>query len=281
VAVRVRYHTDPACSASWAAEPRLRRLLVEFGADLAITYVMGGLAREFEDKPGLVMKWLGHAADSGMPLDPRIWAGDSPRSSYPACMGFKAAAEQGPEAAERYLRALREGFICHRRKLDGPEALMEEARRARLDLTRFRIDLESNAILEAFGADLEATRTIPGAAREAGLATEGDHGSKVERLQFPALRFMGENGTGELWVGGDHSYDDWRAAATAAGAKLDDGPRPDVPGALRRFGSAATPELEAVCDLPGPRAGAEAWRLASEWRVKRVPVLSSELWELS
>jgi hypothetical protein len=40
-------------------------------------------------------------------------------------------------------------------------------------------------------------------------------------------------------------------------------------------------ELEAVCDLPGPRAGAEAWRLASEWRVKRVPVLSSELWELA
>ena len=58
MAVRVRVHTDPACSASWAAEPRLRRLIVEFGESLEITYVMGGLAREFEDLPGLVMSWL-------------------------------------------------------------------------------------------------------------------------------------------------------------------------------------------------------------------------------
>jgi hypothetical protein len=43
----------------------------------------------------------------------------------------------------------------------------------------------------------------------------------------------------------------------------------------------ATVELESVCDLPGPRAGAEAWRLASEWRLRRVPVLSGELWELA
>jgi hypothetical protein len=54
-----------------------------------------------------------------------------------------------------------------------------------------------------------------------------------------------------------------------------------VAAALRRFGRMATAELEAVCDLPGPRAGAEVWRLASEWRVRRLPVLNSELWELA
>jgi hypothetical protein len=48
----VHYFTDPADAASWAAEPSLRRLLWEFGADLPITYVMGGLARDF-DLPGL------------------------------------------------------------------------------------------------------------------------------------------------------------------------------------------------------------------------------------
>lgn len=277
----MHYHTDPACSASWAAEPRLRRLLVEFGAELEITYVLGGLAREFEDPNGLVMKWLNHAAEAGMPVDPRLWDGDAPRSSYPACIACKAAAEQGAEAGERYLRALREGFMCHRRKLDGPEALVEEARRVGLDIQRFRVDLESNAILEQFGADLEATRTIPDAAREAGLATEGSHGSSVERLQFPALRFPGVDGSGERWVGGDHPYDEWRAAATEAGATPGGEPLPDVASALRRFRTAATAELEAICDLPGPRAGAEAWRLASEWRVKRVPVLGSELWELA
>ena len=125
------YHTYAACSASWAAEPRLRRLIVEFGGGLEITYVMGGLARQFENPPELVMGWLEHAA------------------------------EQGRVLAEGYLRRLREGFMCHRRKLDGPEALVEEARRAGLDAERFRIDLESHAILEAFGADLELAGTIP------------------------------------------------------------------------------------------------------------------------
>jgi hypothetical protein len=257
--------------------------MVEFGDQLEISYVMGGLAREFEaDLSSLVISWLDHAAESGMPLDPRIWHSDGVRSTYPACIAFRAAAEQGPAAAERYLRVLREGFMCHGRKLDGPEALVAEARRAGLDLQRFRIDLESNAILEAFGNDLEETRTIPEAAREAGLATEGSHGSKVERLAFPALHFLPEDGAGEeRWVGGDNSYEDWREAAIAAGANPSAEPHPDVAAALRRFQSMATVELEAVCDLHGPRAGAEAWRLASEWRLRRVPVLSGELWELA
>ena len=115
-----------------------------------------------------------------------------------------------------------------------PRRSWTEARRAGLDSQRFRIDLESNAILEAFGGDLEETRTIPDAAREAGLATEGSHGSSVERLAFPALRFIpDEDGGEERWVGGDHSYDEWRAAAIAAGATSLDG------AASRRGGRAA------------------------------------------
>ena len=168
--------------------------------------------------------------------------------------------------------------MCGRRKLDGPEALVDEARRAGLDGERFRIDLESNATLEAFGGDLEESRTIPEAARKAGLAAEGGHGSSVERLRFPALRLVAGRTASGGWAG-DHSYDDWRAAAVELGASPSHEPRPDVTAALRRFGRMATAELEAVCDLPGPRAGAEAWRLASEWRVKRVPVLAGELWE--
>jgi len=255
--------------------------MVEFGDELEITYVMGGLAREFDDHSELVMSWLEHSAESGMPVDPRIWSDGAPRSSYPACIAVKAAAEQGPAAEEEYLRALREGFMCGRRKLDGPQALIDEARRCGLDGERFRIDLESHAALEAFGADLEESRAIPEVARAAGLATEGSHGSSVERLQFPAVRLVPGGDGEERWVGGDHSYEDWRTAAMAAGARPAEDAHPDVAGALRRFGRMATAELEVVCDLPGPRAGAEAWRLASEWRVKRLQVLAGELWELA
>jgi hypothetical protein len=91
------------------------------------------------------------------------------------------------------------------------------------------------------------------------------------------LRFV--SGDGEGRVGGDDPYEAWREAALAAGAQPSSDTPLDVAAALGRFGRMATAELEAVCDLPGPRAAAEAWRLASEWRVTRVPVLFGELWE--
>jgi hypothetical protein len=249
--------------------------MMEFGADLSFTYVMGGLAREYgPPHERRVTAWLDWADRTGMPFDPRLWTEGPIASSYPACMAVKAAAEQGPEAAGRYLRALREGIMCFRRKLDAKEALVEEARGASLDVARFRTDLESNAIVEAFGADLEATRTPPPEARaRGGVVESGNH----ERLSFPTLRFEGEGGT--AWAFGEVGYDEWHAAALAAGAKPTGEPPPDPQAALGTFGRMATAEIEAVCDLPGPRANAELWRLAAEWRAKPVRVITGMMWE--
>jgi hypothetical protein len=118
-----------------------------------------------------------------------------------------------------------------------------------LDLERLRIDFGSNAIVERFGADIERGR---------GVTT-------------PAIAFDG---------GEPVPPERWREAALAAGASQAD----DLPGieeALRRFGPMATPEVAAVCDLPGPRAPAELWRLALEWRVRAQRVAGGELWELA
>ena len=255
MAVDVRLYTDPACVASWTARPALGRLAVEFGADLHFTWVMGGLARSFEGRhTELFAEWLEAADRSGMPVDPRLWTEGPIGASYPACMAVKAAAEQGPVAALRYLRALEEGLVCFRRKLDTVEALVEEARAAGLDAGRFRIDLGSNAIVEAFGNDLEEVRAAD--------------------APLPSARFGAEG-----WVRGPASYETWRAAAVEAGAVASGEPAPDIPAALRRFGRMAEPEVEAVCDLPGTRARAELWRLASEWRARPTRVLTGWLWE--
>jgi hypothetical protein len=54
-----------------------------------------------------------------------------------------------------------------------------------------------------------------------------------------------------------------------------------VEDALRRFGTMSTAEVSAVCDLPGPRAPAELWRLAMEWRVKPERLGTGHLWSLA
>jgi hypothetical protein len=176
-------------------------------------------------------------------------------------MAVKAVEEQGAEAAERYLRALREGIMCRRRKLDGAEALVGEARAAGVDAERFRIDLDSNAIVEAFAADLEDTR-------ERGIES------------LPVLVFVGSDGAEERRDTSD-GYEAWRRSAIACGAKPAEGPSPTVEEALRRFGALAAVEVAAVCDLPGPRAQAELWRLAVEWRVRPERFLTGELWALA
>jgi len=230
----------------------MRRLQVEFADDLRFTYVMGGLARDYArgSRDAEVADWLDRASESRMPIDPRLWTEGPIVSTYPACMAVKAAAEQAADGGGAYLRALREGLLCFRRKLDTTEALVEEARRVRLDVERFRIDLGSHAIVEAFGADLEEARDVT----------------------LPSMAFDGH------WVSGMRPYEEYRAAAEAAGARVTGNPL-GVEEALRRFGRLALPEVEAVCDLPEPRAAAELWRLASEWKARPVPVLSGHLWE--
>jgi predicted DsbA family dithiol-disulfide isomerase len=261
-AVHVTYFTDPACPWSWAAEPALRRVSAEFGDDVRITYVMGGLAREFQDPVRSMREVLDAAAASGMPTDPRLWLQAPPRSSYPACQAVKAAAEQGLDG--RYLRALREGLMVDRRKLDTADALIDAAGRVPgLDAPRFEIDLRSNATLEAFGADLERTRAA---------AREGE-----ERAPLPTFHVERADGHGEgRWLYGATDPQELRAAALGAGGRPQ--PLPGVSEAVRRFSRIATAEVAAVCDRPLPLAAAELWRLASQWQVRPERVLTGELW---
>jgi putative protein-disulfide isomerase len=63
--VHVTYYTDPACPWSWAAEPVLRRIEGEFGEGVSITYVMGGLAREFRRPAETAVHVLDASAASG------------------------------------------------------------------------------------------------------------------------------------------------------------------------------------------------------------------------
>ncbi len=214
VAVSATVFTDPYCPWSWAAEPQLRRLQVEFGDQLAYTFVIVGLRRTIDTEAAraLALAALDAAAESGMPVDPRVFLRD-------------------------------------------PPALLDAARETRgLDVDRLRVDFGSNAIVERLGADIERGR---------GLTT-------------PTVEFAG----GER-VAGTGPYERLRAAALAAGAQPAGDGFPGVEEALRRFGTLATAEAAAVCDLPGPRAPAELWRLALEWRVTPRRAGGGELWVLA
>jgi hypothetical protein len=206
-----------------------------------------------------------------MPVDVRGWAGRAgraPRSTYPACLAVKAAAEQGLDGP--YLRVLREGFWLRRAPLDTSDALEAAARAVpAIDAARFAIDLRSSAIAEAFAADLDRARAVPEQYRSAS--------AEPPRVALPTFEVRG---AGEpRWVsgaGGAVSPADLRDAVLAAGARPR--PSPDVAGAIRRFGTMTTAEVAAVCDLPWTRAAAELWALAQDHRLAAERVPGGELW---
>lgn len=256
--IEASYYTDPACPWSWALEPNLRRLEVEFGEGVVVSYAMGGLAPRFEDPQAQVAQWLEACDRSGMPFDPRLWLETPPASSHPACLAVLAAGEQGAAVQAAYLRRVREGLMCGRRKLDAPEALVAEGHAVPgIDAERLRRDLGSSATVERFGADLERTRALGG----------------VQALPTLVL--------GDRAVRGFVPYEEWRAAALAAGAQPAGEPPPTIEQALRRFGTLATAEVAAACALPGPRARAELWQLALEWKVVAERRFTSALWRLA
>src|SRR5204863_8954702 len=138
-----------------------------------------------------VAQWLESAADSGMPSDARLWSRNPIASTYPACQAVKAAAEQGTDVAYGYLRRVREGLMTERKKLDHAEALIGEAGPAGLDVERFRIDLTSHAITEAFAADLDEVRNPPDEAREQEKVKRTE---RHDRVSFPSALFVGDDG---------------------------------------------------------------------------------------
>lgn len=270
-AVHTYYYTDPMCPWSWALEPTLRKLALEFAGGLDIRFVMCGMAREVGDPTHVIEEMLEAADESGMPVDARLWLAGAPRSSHPACLAVKAAAEQGDPA--RYLRRLREGLLCRRRKLDTADALIEEARAVPgLDVERLRLALSSHGVLEAFAADIE----------RCGAVTPEHYSSGSERVKLPSLEFVGGDGAVH-GVYGPSDFGTLRAAAVAAGAVAADGADGplSIEDALRRFGTMSASEVAVVCDLPGPRAPAELWRLAVEWRVRPERLGTGYLWSLA
>ena len=206
------------------------------------------MAEKLQDVPSFAAAWLEAGADSGQPIDPRGLLTDPPSSLVPAELAVVAVREQtdpGP-----YMRRLREAMMLERARADRGDALMALAREVGdLDFSRLEIAFGSNGTVEDLGADIE----------------------RATGIELPSLSVAGREPMDEPG--------DWRAAVLAAGGESQ--PLPSVEDALRVFGTMTTAEVAAVCDLPGPRAPAELWRLALEFRVSARRVLGGEVWALS
>ena len=196
--VEVVYYTDPLCCWSWAFEPHWRRLRAEFGVALDCRYRMAGMIADwgsYSDPLNSVSRplqmgpiWREAQHLAGVAVDDRIWVEDPPASSYPACLAVKAAELQSADAADLYLRRLREAVMTQRCNIARREVLVELAEELaaaapdRLDAERLGRDLDGQAARDALREDIKE-------ARYRGIG------------RFPTLTLRPPGGTGILLVG--------------------------------------------------------------------------------
>lgn len=172
--VEIQVYTDPLCCWSWAFEPQWRRLRYEFSGRLRWRYRMAGMIpnwNSYSDPVNHVSKpvqmgpvWLEAKYLYGMPIEDKVWFNDPPNSSYPACIAVKCAGLQSPEAAEMYLRRVREAVMLQGRNIAKTEVLLDVARELAgentdlLNFADFELELQGEEARKAFEEDLKQVR---------------------------------------------------------------------------------------------------------------------------
>lgn len=186
--LKVVYFTDPICSSCWGIEPQLRKLKLEYGANLQIEYRMGGLLPDWSynsggiSKPGdVALHWDEASAYYDMPIDGNIWLEDPLDSSYPPSIAFKAAQLQDSKKALEFLRLLREYVFLEKKNIANWAHIQSAAQEVGLNVTRLQTDIKGKAA-QLFREDLHLAKTY------------GVRG-------FPTLFFTFENGTTETVYG--------------------------------------------------------------------------------
>lgn len=160
----ITYFTDPICSSCWGIEPQLRRLKLEFGAQIEIHYHMGGLLPDWSYNSGGISKpsdvaahWDEVSPYYDMPIDGNIWLEDPLWSSYPPSIAFKAAQLQNPEKATAFLRLIREMVFLEKKNICKWEYLADAAKGVGLDCEQLKKDIDNQGKAN-FEQDLNLAR---------------------------------------------------------------------------------------------------------------------------
>jgi predicted DsbA family dithiol-disulfide isomerase len=263
--IRVIYFTDPICSSCWAAEPQLRKLLVEYGDNIAIEYHMGGLLPSWDmftsgpiTKPADVAHhWDEMGAHSDTPIDGEVWRADPLPSSYPPCRAYKAAELQGKEKASRFLRRIREMVMVENKNIARLEVLQQAAKDSGLDPARLADDYNSTS-QQLFQKDLELR------------AQYGVRG-------FPAVFFV-DGASNQILVYGSRPYENYEAAIRQLAPSAEKKQIPPGGDLFDRYPTLTTKEYSVITGVSMQEAEDILTALEQKGAIQKQPVKNGVLW---
>ncbi|MBO9730095.1 MAG: DsbA family protein [Chitinophaga sp.] len=187
--LKLIYFTDPICSTCWGIEPQWRRLKLEYGHVLDISYHMGGLLPGWDvynsggisGPSDVAHHWDEVSLHYQMPIDGNVWLEDPLPSSYPPSIWFKAAQLQDKHRAVIFLRRMRELLFMEKQNICKPEPVLKAAAFAGLDILQLQQDFDRQG-KALFDADLAL-------------------GKQLGVRGFPSIFFIDQSGRSELVYG--------------------------------------------------------------------------------
>jgi len=200
--VDVIHFADPWCWWSWGLEPVLSRLKEVYGDQVNVVYKMGGITddvsewrREYDVVDDQALKaWVAESTSlTGMPADNEYYLKSGVKTTWPACIAFKAAQLQGEVVAERFLRRLMEVIALDAKDVSSEESLVEVGKEVGLDPARLGRDIRSGKAKSLFEHDkvemnvnfltlLYANRRTGKALAVSNVFEAGQHETTVEKV---------------------------------------------------------------------------------------------------
>jgi len=162
--VEVVHFADPWCWWSWGLEPVISRLKEVYGDQITVSYRMGGITHDVDEwrkeyevvEDDALRAWISESSElTGMPTDKNYILKSGMRSTWPACIAFKAAQLQGEELAERFLRRLMEVINLEAKNGSEEQVYLRVAKEVGLDADKLRKDAKSHKVHELFEKDMD------------------------------------------------------------------------------------------------------------------------------
>ena len=165
--IEILYFTDPICSTCWSIQPHLRKLKLNYGKELTLNYIMGGLLPSWnnfnrggiQQSSDVIPHWDEVAKLTGMPIDSSVWKNDPLESSFPPSIAFKAAQMQDVDRAIIFLRRMNELVFLEATNISIDTVLKKAAFDSGLDVARLFRDIKNKAAHQ-FYDDLALTKEL-------------------------------------------------------------------------------------------------------------------------
>ncbi len=243
--IEIYVFVDPLCTNSWALQPLLRRLQVEYERYFTLKIVLRTSLAKINSCCSVNLN------------DADACANNHP--AFPS-IALKAAEFQGKRAGYRFISKLFEYAYLKKRNVLSFSVLVEIAESLRLDVDEFVRDFSSNHVLHSLQVDLH-------------LANE------MEVEDAPSFVFFNENIEDEgLKVNGLHSYEIYeQILEEMVGYTITPDAPPMLDELFQRFDALSTKEIAEIYNIPVKSAERELKKQLLLQKIEMLPLTHTNM----